>query len=368
MYLDEIGIGEIIPNYSKLCELLHEPMFQGGNQKKTQLKDFERYFSYEKIGHKFIITDIYDEPLEKEDKRNKGGNSIYIKFIEAILLRHLVKQDGYTCTLRKIQLLELLGMVNKQYQKLETEELQKIDSRMTSFEVNHFYQRCNQKLDRILFTALNNLKSRCLLSYREEIMIVTKDSYEPLLATDLDISRIDNVKNKVLAKMGLANMQQVFCRFKNKEFYGEVNSKLNELYGWKYTYKQYVLIFTSENCKEALTQIDIDLEKLTFNGKVVDVINKQAESNKDKQVTKSVESKAIQLGVLKQEDATYKMKNLDVFEYPYCYIEIQQMLADKLLNIGYKKFQEFSLYNIQYDNFNDTELDELFDGKTVFDK
>lgn len=365
MYLDEIAIGEIIPNYIKLCELLHEPVLSGGNSKKSQLKEFSRYFDYEKIGHKFVITDIYDEPLVKEDNRKQGNNSIYVTYIEAILLRHLSKQNDYTCTLRKIQLWKLLGMINNKYQELETEDLQKIDSRMTSFEVNHFYQRCNQKLDRILFTALNNLKGRCLLSYREEIVIV--DSEDKIsIATDYDIKRIDAVKKNVLDDMGFVNIQQVYCKFKNKEFYGAVNSRLNKLYGWQYTYKQYVLIFTPENCKEALKQIDIDLEKLTLNEKVVDAINKQAETNKDKQVTMSLESIAIRAGKLKQEDATYPIKDKNVFEYPYYYVEIQKMLADELLNIGTKKSIP-SNYDIQLNDFNDPELDALFDSKTVFD-
>ncbi len=37
----------------------------GDDEAKAQLKDFVRYFEYEKVGHKFVITDIYDEPLAK---------------------------------------------------------------------------------------------------------------------------------------------------------------------------------------------------------------------------------------------------------------------------------------------------------------
>ena len=42
---------------------------KGGKSKQLQLDDFKRYFDFEKAGQKFIITDIYDEPLTKEDKK-----------------------------------------------------------------------------------------------------------------------------------------------------------------------------------------------------------------------------------------------------------------------------------------------------------
>jgi hypothetical protein len=46
----------------------------GGNAKKAQIKEFERYFNYKKVGQKFIITEIYNEPLTKVDKRCEGNN------------------------------------------------------------------------------------------------------------------------------------------------------------------------------------------------------------------------------------------------------------------------------------------------------
>ena len=51
--------------YKKLCELLNEP-YKNGNAKEAQLKEWKRYFDYEKIGTKFLILDVYNEPLEKE--------------------------------------------------------------------------------------------------------------------------------------------------------------------------------------------------------------------------------------------------------------------------------------------------------------
>ena len=64
----KLKVGMTVKNYKELCELLKQEVTTG-NAKKYQLKEFECYFDWEKSGQKFIITDIYDTPLEKDDKR-----------------------------------------------------------------------------------------------------------------------------------------------------------------------------------------------------------------------------------------------------------------------------------------------------------
>lgn len=62
--LDSIATGEVFRNYSALCTALDEPQ-KTGKSKQLQLLDWQRYFTYEKQGHKFIITEIFEEPKEK---------------------------------------------------------------------------------------------------------------------------------------------------------------------------------------------------------------------------------------------------------------------------------------------------------------
>lgn len=70
------AVGMVIKNYKELCNLLGQEV-KSGKSKKLQLEDFKRYFDWEKSGQKFIITDIYDTPLTKEDRRKLGNNSMY---------------------------------------------------------------------------------------------------------------------------------------------------------------------------------------------------------------------------------------------------------------------------------------------------
>ena len=69
---NNIVVGQVVKNYKELCALLGEEFKQGGDSRKAQLKEFARYFDWEKSGQKFLITDIYDTPLPKEDGRLDG--------------------------------------------------------------------------------------------------------------------------------------------------------------------------------------------------------------------------------------------------------------------------------------------------------
>lgn len=58
-----LSIGMTVKNYKVLCRLLGQETTTG-KAKQYQLKNFERYFTWEKVGQKFVIVDIHNPPLE----------------------------------------------------------------------------------------------------------------------------------------------------------------------------------------------------------------------------------------------------------------------------------------------------------------
>lgn len=73
MNIKNLKEGQVVKNYKELCLLIEEENL-AGNSKKSQLKEFERFIKYHKEGNKFVIEEIYEEPLEKIDNRgNKNG-------------------------------------------------------------------------------------------------------------------------------------------------------------------------------------------------------------------------------------------------------------------------------------------------------
>ena len=345
-----LEIGMVLKNYKELCGFLGQEI-KTGKAKQLQIEDFKRYFDFEKSGQKFIIIDIYDEPLTKEDKRRLGNNNIYVKYIEVILLQYLSKQDGYTKTFTKRNWWELLGMVNRKYKKIPKEQLTEIDYTITSFEIDHFYQRCNKKLEAILFSALNNLKRRKLLIWELQTVIVVIDENGKMtyfLADDESKKKILQVERYVLNKvMGYEKIIQVFCRFKQNEYYKKVNQRLEELYGWHHYFKQIKLIYTPEDVLEAIQQSEIDLQKAILNEKIIKVINDNAEEkyNKEKQKWEKFEEDLI----WGDNDPIEESK---VWDIPDTYLEAQRILTDELINIGHKNNQYLLEQFDEEDEFN----------------
>ena len=80
---ERIHEGDVIKNYKALCALLEIPAL-GGDGKTYQTEYLKRCFSYERKGHKYIITQVFDEvePVEKALR----SDAVYQRVIEIILL------------------------------------------------------------------------------------------------------------------------------------------------------------------------------------------------------------------------------------------------------------------------------------------
>ena len=360
---DDIGIntsnlqiGQIVKNYKELCALLGEEFKQGGDSRKAQLKEFARYFEWEKSGQKFLITDIYDTPLPKEDGRNKGK---YVKCIEIILLNYLSKQKGYTYTLSKKKWWELLGMVNRKYDNVSQEELLEIDPIITKFEIRQYYQRCNKKLEEILFSALRSLSSRKLIDWGIETVIVTRNQGKThfRVANEFEKKIILRAERYVLHKiMHLEKMFNVFAKQKQDEFYRLVNEILEDSLDkeWQYYYKQVKIIYNHDQVIEAIPNIEAELRKLELNDKVVNALNEHAEEKYRKERKKYEDNSAKLFEKLVNGEDISEEK---IFKIPDTYVMAQKLLTDELIRLRHKNVSE-GPYTLTKEE--EKELDTLF--------
>lgn len=265
----KLSVGMTVKNYKALCELLSQDV-KTGNSKKAQIADFKCYFDWKRSGQQFIITDIYDTPLCKDDKRKEGNNSIYIPYIEKILLMYL-KGQGNTDTLTKKGWWELLGFINHNYIWYTEDALKKLDHVLTPWEIRHFYMRSDRKLTQIFFSALNNLKNRNIISYEIEIIIVLSET-EYIKADELEKEKIEQMEKHVLNDiMGFDTMFQVFASFKIEEFYRKVNELLYDAYRWIRYFKNVKISLRSANTDQDVSEMA--LEKKQLNEKIVEYLN-----------------------------------------------------------------------------------------------
>lgn len=332
--------GMTVKNYKELCSLLGEDI-QYGNSKKAQHKEWQRYFDYEKVGHKYIITELYSKPLPKEDGRINNGQSIYSEHIELLLLHYLSKQEDKTIKLTNKNIFLLLGMANRSYMKKNSiikNELK--DDMITDFQINHFYQRSYKKLNRILYDALRSLKNRRLINYSEEKMIkITEfDDYDGWVdnirvATQDEKNIIMKTEREVLLEMGYESIVQIHLKFKNDEFYSKVKQKLFESYGIHYYYNQISLWFFHEHIIQAKEKAEIDMKKKLLNTEVINFMNNQAEKNLEKNKKQYEEMSEQLINECIGKPNPFKIKKIfKLDEEVYRYAQYQ--LAEYLLRIN----------------------------------
>ena len=124
MNIENLCEGLIIKNYKELCVLLGIKV-TGGDSKKSQLKDLERYCKYHKEGNKFIIDEIYSEvkmkvdmrnTVKDDDKRHEGNSSVYGDDIKRLLLYLMASSNEDDEIILPISiLLNKLSMTNINY-------------------------------------------------------------------------------------------------------------------------------------------------------------------------------------------------------------------------------------------------------------
>ena len=345
--------GMIVKNYKILCGILEQPI-KSGKSRKLQLANFRRYFDWEKSGQKFIITHIYDIPLTKEDKRKLGNNSIYVKYIEVILLEYLSKKRGYTGTLIKRDWWKELGMINDKYKQKSA--LEGLGYSEKSWDVKHFYQRCDDKLEQVFCSALKNLERRKLITYEIQTIIVQHDEKGRkvfLEATGRQKKQLWEEEQSVLKEQYEGERKkQVFLKNKKEEFYKKVSEKIKERYGWERYFIQIKISYTSEGIGEVYPELESKSQqerKELLNDKICEAVNKNARNKFHKwKSSRDKWEKESQLKFLKRDDS---LRTEKPFCPPDTYLETQSFLKDELIKIRHKEMK-FEI---------DKELDTLFE-------
>jgi hypothetical protein len=331
MNLENLHEGLVIKNYKEMCNLLDEEV-EAGNSKEAQLKKWRRYFDFEKLKNKFEITKIYEKP--KVITADSLKRQIYIKCIEMILMYELSTKTSYKCNYTKNQLFELLGMVNRNYARKHQGIVQKSLPDIKPWEIKHFYLHSNQRLSKILFSALNSLRSRCLLEYKEQKIIVQGSIHRT--ATAKEISDIVEIENIVLHEMGYDKKPY----WKINEFYNKVNERLNEMYGWDYTFNEYLLIFTAAHMIKDLPIVQREIKELLMNNKsslnqkIIDALQNQIAQNFKRNLEKSTIAWEEFL-MCDEADPDFESKQCSnrLCHYPDTYEENQIRLIDFMIEI-----------------------------------
>ena len=317
--------GQIFGTYPELCRVLGCEVY-GGYQKTKQLKEFERYFNYEKNGKKFVITEIYPEPISEEYR--VAANAKYVTFVQNILLSYLSQQEEEIIYLSQKRLWSILGLVNNKYFTMRPthrrEDLMKLSDDMTMFDINHFFTRSSLKFCDIVKNALNSLKRRKLLLYEEPYrigeLVSDHDFFRSDIvyrdATDTEKKYILKTERKTLKEFGFENENQMLISNKRSAYYEKLDKIFKEERDWVHVYSCYKFIYDKHNIVEAINE---DTEVQQMNQLVIDALNEQAENNYKK---KGYTSDTAAIRMFDEEKP---------FFYHKGYQERQRILTDNLI-------------------------------------
>lgn len=339
----------VVKNYKHLCQLLEQPV-KFNNSKLAQLKEFTRYFSYKKQGQKIIITEIFNEPKAKQDGRFKGNRSIFTDDIEYVLLEHIYRTNKHTFTLN--ELYSLLGFINERYRSLEhytklskehnshyIEELP--DTVVTVFDVKDFYRRATQKMDRLLYTTLDNLQKRNLISYNKKKVFVYKDandnSVSKKCSTDQELKILNDVKTRTLAEMNFSSEQEMYGKFKYIEFYSKIVKYLREMYDLDYFYTELLIKPQANVNTSILSEGLLRQHRENINTNLITSLNEQMEKRHIK--NKSNYDKSFRIAYENEKNNTAfgevneNMIDCQCFKPSDTYVNAQKEIAMYLLKI-----------------------------------
>lgn len=335
LILEKLKEGEIISDYNALLDRLEIPRHKKtSNSGKAFIKELKRFVNFKTKGRQYIILDIYDTPLEKQDGRKKGNNSIYTNYIEAILLYYLAQSDKDINYYSQYNLITMLGMANQDYRRLGIKDLNKEDIQVKQWELDEFNRRSWYKLSRIIETSLKNLENRSLIKADTEYVIVTNLD-EHYVADEDEVKTILEAERYIMLKNNYYNKALIALTGKNKEFYSKVNDYLLKEHNWKYYYKRRKIISISNDyLKQGMEENLIAVQKLLLNEKIIDALNREAENK--------------------------TLKIQETFKYPSYYLDNQEKLTQRFININEGAQQKY--FEMKEEEERESqELDALFD-------
>lgn len=326
-------------NYKELCEYLDEPI-KTGKSKQLQLKDWERYFSYEKEGQKFIITEIFDTPTEKIDKRTNGNRSKYVQpFMDYVMSTFNEKCIGeyYTISNWSTTLLRLLDkdICNSVY--MEDQDIFDNYGKLgvTDLKLYRTYISTVKSITRnMILKTFGWLEKRDYIKYQEGYKFYYQgETYNKTVCTNEVNSLIDDIEREICQQLSDEH-------FKNKNIKG----------------KQLVYVLQHSNNKKLLkTYMDMRMKAFNDSDIICSAVN-------DAIWEKDINSNDFVEGKEKCLLSVYKAFRIVNFDSSYEKVNnkqeiidiIQELALRHMMNIKYKRYEE---EYCPYDN--EFSLDEI---------
>lgn len=223
--------GQVFDNWLDLFDYLNLYYPAGGGKRITFQNRLKRWVNIQKsTGTKLIINEIYEEPIEWEDNRKNGNNSVYITLLSTILLWRLLQEDNYEIEVTYNQFWKMMGLRNSYYGNKDIQKmLPKVDKDMTSEFLEDFFKWTGSKNKSITDYTLDKLQDKGYLKYQKQLMI-KEDNKLARKATHKEESKILSEETKIMKSMGYTSRKDLFMAGKTHELYNKVKKNVGVSY------------------------------------------------------------------------------------------------------------------------------------------
>ena len=280
--------GDIIPNYKELCNILKLPVLSG-NSKIAQEEELKRYMDFEKIGHKYHINKIYQNPLP--DLSAKG--SLYYELLELVLCEILSDHISVNGTLYRStinQLAESVGFVNDiyfQYLWHKNKLSAQLDVPLETVE--RLYKESQRNYKSVIYRTLTNMEKHKIIKFQEvyyvqevlekdNVIIIDKADkygdktstiYRPIeidddfrKATEKEIQVITETEYEILKRYEADNIYELYKLGIAGEYYNIVQQKLIDKLGIGRYYKVLEIYLIKDGLQKRAKKLSENIKEL----------------------------------------------------------------------------------------------------------
>ena len=238
--LNDLTVGQTFKNLKALGEYLGEEL-KKGNAKKYQLIDWQRYFDYEKQGHKVTITAIKDVPTEK---KLQGKDATVGKELDALLTTALIteltnenrheddKNNGYyTYKQLYTKVLDIVKVKGNEvlFECTKPHELSKYYSITNEYFVSAYKGKMVRTLTGDLQRSLNRLQANGIITIEEVARYITDSN--KVMAETLSGSQFEDYllfEKEACNELGIKLFQKMNNKKKQLDFDEKMNKYLHD--------------------------------------------------------------------------------------------------------------------------------------------
>jgi hypothetical protein len=355
--IDKLHKGQTFKNYKELCVEL-EMEIQTSSSKNAQLKELARYCKFNKLGHKFIIEEVYSNPLPKIENRGKSegsrnNNNVYGDLIQLLILDLLAQCKGGYLTISRGKLLLVINVINNNYSQCG-EHIRQL-SKYADIEegiIYDFYNTSNSNFKSTVEIALKNLMNKRIIWFDTVTKIVELETNIHRIATNKEKETILLCEKQVLDELKFKQISDVRVSKHWRKFKRKVKRLLNEQSNISYYYLAYEIVVNKSYLQEERKSLyDLLLETEKRN-QYKDKLNMTVQNN----IIKNAENRRNKIS------SSHKF---DIYRSGDNYINDIERLINLLINNQTCDIMDY-VTNTKIDGFTDEELELLEDCDELF--